>query len=137
MHLAAGLGREEVLRILIDSGANITAKSQDGRTPHQWAKDHGHDEAAKLILDILRNKSGASAERGRLRQKWHDVFAKGEASESPSKEEAKSLARRNESPVLEESKYRKEGVANFLMRFAMQKGEKLRRARATEPMPKK
>lgn len=137
MHLAAGLGREEVLRILIDSGANITAKSQDGRTPRQWAKDHGHEEAEKLILEILRNNSGASAERGRFRQKWHDVFTKGEASEAPSKEEAKSLAHRDKSPALEESKYRKEGVANFLMRFALQKGEKLRRARAAEPVPKK
>ncbi|KAI9859480.1 MAG: hypothetical protein M1813_006622 [Trichoglossum hirsutum] len=130
LHLAAGLGHEEVLRILIGSGANINAKSQDGRTPIQWAKDHGHDEAVQLILEsqLRNNGTPGSSERGRLRQKWHDVFSKSGSSASLGKEEENSLTLRDESPRPEESKYHKEGVGNFLARMALQKsGSKLRR----------
>ena len=132
LHLAAGLGNEEVLRILIGSRANINAKSQDGRTPLQWAKARGHEEAAQLILESQMQNSGTtcSSERGRLRQKWHDVFSKDGSSASLSNEEEKSLALKDGSPRPEESKYRKEGGLQFLTRLALQKGEsKLRNFR--------
>jgi ankyrin repeat protein len=48
------------------SRANINAKSQDGRTPIQWAKDHGHDGAVQLILEsqLRNNGTPGSSERG-------------------------------------------------------------------------
>ncbi|KAH8693665.1 ankyrin repeat-containing domain protein [Talaromyces proteolyticus] len=41
LHVAVGLGKEKVARVLIENGADVGAKTRDGRTAVQWA--HGHD----------------------------------------------------------------------------------------------
>jgi hypothetical protein len=46
--LAAQRGHERVVRLLLDSGADIEARDQDDRTPLMWATQRGHETIARL-----------------------------------------------------------------------------------------
>lgn len=118
LHLAAGLGREDIVRVLIDNGAQIDAKSQDGRTAQEWAEDRGHEG----VVQILAQAGDGKTERRRFRERWHDIFAKG-GPNGPSNEDGQSLERVDTGS--ESSKqvktYRQEGLGNVFTRWIAQK----------------
>lgn len=49
LHEAAKAGRLEVVRLLIDHGADATLKNGDGRTPLELAISAGHEEVAAVL----------------------------------------------------------------------------------------
>ena len=49
LHQAAAHGREKSIRILMEHGASLTAKSDDGRTPLEMARAKGHDALEPLL----------------------------------------------------------------------------------------
>jgi len=49
LHEAAGSGRLQVVRLLLDAGANPGAKDREGRTPMTRARDEGHEEVVGLL----------------------------------------------------------------------------------------
>ncbi|MCC6696015.1 MAG: ankyrin repeat domain-containing protein [Candidatus Hydrogenedentes bacterium] len=52
LHYAAEGGNEEVIRGLIELGAQIDAKNIDDMTPLQVAREAGHEKAAKLLEEL-------------------------------------------------------------------------------------
>ena len=52
MHLAAYGGNAEVVRLLLDYGANAAAEDKRGKTPFQVALEIGMDEITKLLTDL-------------------------------------------------------------------------------------
>ncbi|RYP73942.1 hypothetical protein DL769_004113 [Monosporascus sp. CRB-8-3] len=51
LHFAAENGYEDVARLLLDKGADITAKDNDGWTPLHYAARYGHEAVTRLLLD--------------------------------------------------------------------------------------
>ena len=41
----------EVIRVLLERGANVNAEDKQGRTPFKLAKERGHNEIMKLLLE--------------------------------------------------------------------------------------
>jgi serine/threonine-protein phosphatase 6 regulatory ankyrin repeat subunit B len=48
---AAYKGSLEVVRLLLEKGANIDSKGNDGSTALKWATDAGHTEVVKLLQE--------------------------------------------------------------------------------------
>ena len=48
LHLAAARGREDILRVLIDFGADVTAVDRQGNTPLHYC---GHVETINYLLE--------------------------------------------------------------------------------------
>ncbi|KAJ1472997.1 ankyrin repeat-containing domain protein [Baffinella frigidus] len=59
LHVAAFGGHEDTVRLLITSGANVSAQSTAGETPLHWAASQGHVAIAQLLLE---HGADASAE---------------------------------------------------------------------------
>lgn len=118
LHLAAGLGKEDIVRVLIDNGAQINAKSQDGRTAQEWAEDRGHEG----VVQILAQAGDGKTERRRFREKWHDIFAKA-GPNGPSNEDGQSLERvdTGSGSSSQVKTYRQEGLGNVFTRWIVQK----------------
>ena len=51
LYLAARKGHIEVLKLLLDKGADISVANADGWTPLNAAASSGHLEVVKLLLD--------------------------------------------------------------------------------------
>jgi ankyrin repeat protein len=51
LHLAAKCGEIEVVRLLLEHGANIGAEDDGGETAFQVASAVGDDETMKLLLE--------------------------------------------------------------------------------------
>jgi len=49
LHQAAAHGREEVAKLLLDGGASLTTRSEDGRTPLEMARAKGHAGLETLL----------------------------------------------------------------------------------------
>lgn len=49
LHQAAAHGRREIASVLVDHGASLAAKSEDGRTPLEMAKAKGHTDLEDLL----------------------------------------------------------------------------------------
>ncbi|MGB7131883.1 MAG: ankyrin repeat domain-containing protein, partial [Candidatus Sulfotelmatobacter sp.] len=64
LSVAAARGREEVVRLLIENGANINAADLDGGTPLHWARTHGYQH----IEDLLRQHG--ALELPRAQSEW-------------------------------------------------------------------
>lgn len=50
MHLAVICGHVKVVKMLIDSGANIEATGWNELTPLHYAAKEGHNEVVKMLL---------------------------------------------------------------------------------------
>ena len=51
MHLAAYAGNSEVVKLLLEAGANKDVVNDDGDTALHWAAFEGHSNVVKLILE--------------------------------------------------------------------------------------
>jgi ankyrin repeat protein len=49
LHQAAVSGREDLVRMLLDAGADKTARCDRGKTPADYARERGHVELAALL----------------------------------------------------------------------------------------
>jgi len=50
LHAAAGLGRKEIVELLIAEGADVNAENDSGDTPLHWAAMEGHTKVAELLI---------------------------------------------------------------------------------------
>jgi len=48
---ASMYGHIEVVKLLLEAGADVNAKTIDGDTALKWASDYGHTEIVKLLLE--------------------------------------------------------------------------------------
>lgn len=46
----------QIVKLLLDRGADPTAKSQQGRTPLELARERGYEEVAKLLVEAMEKK---------------------------------------------------------------------------------
>ena len=51
LHIAAGVGNEDIVRLLSNRGANVDAIDSYGQTPLHFAAINGHERVALLLLD--------------------------------------------------------------------------------------
>ena len=58
LHYAALKGHKEVAELLIDKGADVHAKGDDGKTPIDFATHPDNPNAAAEIADLLRKHGG-------------------------------------------------------------------------------
>jgi len=58
LHYAALTGRKEIAELLIDNGADVNEKTDDGRTPLDFTKQ----TKQKAIANLLRKHGGKTAE---------------------------------------------------------------------------
>ena len=63
LHCASAKGRVEVIKLLVEHGADKEAKDADGATPLHLAAFNGHVEAIKLLVQLGLNKEAKTADR--------------------------------------------------------------------------
>ena len=51
LHQAASEGHLEVVRLLVENGANVNARDENGRTPLFRAADEGHLDIVRLLVE--------------------------------------------------------------------------------------
>ncbi|XP_013391240.1 ankyrin-1-like [Lingula anatina] len=51
LHIALLTGNADMVKLLLDSGAEVNAENEDGRTPLYWAAEEGHEDIVKLLLE--------------------------------------------------------------------------------------
>ncbi len=56
--MAAWYGHQEVAELLIEKGAEIDAKDNDGKTPLDWAKEKNKKGSDQAIIYYLTKISG-------------------------------------------------------------------------------
>ncbi|MBE7211924.1 MAG: ankyrin repeat domain-containing protein, partial [Gluconacetobacter diazotrophicus] len=66
---AAGEGHLEIVRLLLDGGADINAQDDHGFTPLAWAAYEGREDACLLLLD--RGADGGIKDRDGRNAAWH------------------------------------------------------------------
>eukprot|EP00919_Chromeraceae_sp_WS-2016_P076936 GHVR01182052.1.p1 GENE.GHVR01182052.1~~GHVR01182052.1.p1 ORF type:complete len:116 (+),score=15.91 GHVR01182052.1:30-377(+) len=44
-------GHTDIARLLIDKGADVNSRENDGYTPLIWASNRGHTDIARLLID--------------------------------------------------------------------------------------
>ena len=49
-HVASSMGQTDMVRLLIDAGAQIDASDSDGRTPLRLAVENGQSETAMALV---------------------------------------------------------------------------------------
>ena len=57
LHWCANKNRPEILRMLIDAGADLNMQDNRGRTPLQYCVDWNHPEIARMLLDAGADKT--------------------------------------------------------------------------------
>jgi len=51
LHEVSYYGALEIVRLLLERGADVEAKKNDGKTALQYAAQEGHDEIVKLLRE--------------------------------------------------------------------------------------
>jgi ankyrin repeat protein len=51
LHVASYDGALEVVRLLLEYGADVEVKNNDGQTALQYAAERGHDEVLELLRE--------------------------------------------------------------------------------------
>ena len=51
-------GHEAVVKLLLEKGAELETKDDNGRTPLSWAAENGHEAVVKLLLEQGRRARG-------------------------------------------------------------------------------
>ena len=51
MHLAARWGHEAVVRLLVEQGADVEARDENGWTVLHWAAEYGHEAVVRLLVE--------------------------------------------------------------------------------------
>ena len=54
LHQAAVAGREDLVRMLLDAGADKTTRCDRGKTPADYARERGHAAVAELLEETLK-----------------------------------------------------------------------------------
>ncbi|KAI0280041.1 ankyrin repeat-containing domain protein [Russula aff. rugulosa BPL654] len=57
LHTASGYGALEVVRLLLEHGADVEAKGTDGKTALQVAADRGHDEVVNFCENMAPSRN--------------------------------------------------------------------------------
>jgi hypothetical protein len=52
LHYAVRMGREDVVKFLVASGAEVDMKNKAGKTPRDTALEENHPEVAELFMDV-------------------------------------------------------------------------------------
>jgi ankyrin repeat protein len=76
LHWASSKGHVEVVRYLLEHGANVTAQSQDGSMPLHWASQKGH---IQVIRTLLQHKADAKARDKNKSTPLHRASSRGYA----------------------------------------------------------
>jgi ankyrin repeat protein len=63
---AAECGREAVLKLLVEKGADVKSKDSCGRTPLSWAAEKGHEAVVELLLEKGADVESKDTEYGRI-----------------------------------------------------------------------
>ncbi len=50
--LASATGRTAIVRLLIEAGADINAKNNDGKTALKWATERNHAVVRKILKNV-------------------------------------------------------------------------------------
>jgi len=76
LHWAAWMGHDDVVRLLVASGADVNAKNNLGLTPLHWAAQKGHRNAAELLVAsgavVDAKENGGSTPLHRAAWKGHE-----------------------------------------------------------------
>jgi ankyrin repeat protein len=51
LHLATSMRQIELIRVLLERGANVGAEDNHGTTPFSIAKEYGYDNIMKLLTE--------------------------------------------------------------------------------------
>ena len=94
--LASDRGYTEIVKLLLEAGANVNLQDSHGNTALMWASSKGHIEVVRLLLESgakvdLQNKDGATAL----------MWASGDG-----KKEIAKILLENGANILQESKYK-------------------------------
>ena len=68
LYCAASFGYEAVVRVLIDSGADVNKADNEGRTPLRFAASNGHEAVARVLIDAGVDVGRSRARRVRARR---------------------------------------------------------------------
>ena len=58
----------QIVRMLLDRGADPTAKSQQGRTPLELARERGYEDVARLLVQAIEQEAGRGERKAMKRQ---------------------------------------------------------------------
>ncbi|KAI6779139.1 uncharacterized protein J7T54_007594 [Emericellopsis cladophorae] len=123
LHLAAALGSIQTIRALLDNGANVHAKSDNGRTAYEWAKTRGHEDAASILREHEQSDAGKQR-RLLLKQRWHDVFSRGALHTSGTVEGNQSTGHLDgEEESSQRDTFRPNGVAGMIARWVAKRAK--------------
>ena len=76
LHWASSKGHVEVVRYLLEHGANVTVQSQDGSMPLHWASQKGHIQVIRILLQ---HKADAKARDKNKSTPLHQASSRGYA----------------------------------------------------------
>lgn len=63
LHFAVRFGYMRTLKQMIDSGADVSTKTKDGKTPYEIAMEYGHEEIGAYLKGVPKNGLFASMRR--------------------------------------------------------------------------